>query len=170
MAYWGQALVLGPNINLPMPPEAEPEAYELIHKAVMLKAKVSEKERAYIDALAKRYSNEEKPDRKALDRAYAEAMRELSERYPDDLDAATLYAEAVMDLRPWNYWTRDMRPYPETVEILRVLESVLRHNPNHPAAIHYYIHTVELARPELAEAGADRLGQLVPGAGHLAGC
>ena len=91
MAYWGQALVLGPNINLPMPPKAEPEAYKLIHKAVMLKAKVSEKERAYIDALAKRYSNEEKPDRKALDRAYAEAMRDLSERYPDDLDVATLY-------------------------------------------------------------------------------
>ena len=167
MAYWGQALVLGPNINLPMPPKAEPEAYKLIHKAVMLKAKVSEKERAYIDALAKRYSNEEKPDRKALDRAYAEAMRDLSERYPDDLDVATLYAEAVMDLRPWNYWTRDMQPYPETVEILRVLESVLQHNANHPGAIHYYIHTVEFARPELAEAGADRLGQLTPGAGHL---
>lgn len=167
MAYWGQALVLGPNINMPMPPSAEPQAYELIQKAVALKAKVSERERAYIDALVKRYSNEEKPDRKALDRAYAEAMRELSERYPDDLDAATLYAEALMDLRPWNYWTRDMRPYPETVEILRVLESVLKRNPNHPAAIHYYIHTVELARPELAEAGADRLGQLAPGAGHL---
>ncbi len=158
MAYWGQALVLGPNINMPMVPEAEPQAYELIQKAVALKSKASEKERAYIDALAKRYSDEERPDRKALDRAYAEAMRELSERYPDDLDAATLYAEALMDLRPWTYWTRDMRPYPETVEILRVLESVLQHNPNHPGAIHYYIHTVELARPELAEAGADRLG------------
>ena len=167
MAYWGQALVLGPNINLPMPPDAEPQAYELIQKAVALKAKASERERAYIDALATRYSNEEKPDRKALDRAYAQAARQLSERYPDDLDAATLYAEALMDLRPWNYWTRDMRPYPETVEILRVLESVLKRNPNHLAAIHYYIHTVELARPELAEAGADRLGKLAPGAGHL---
>ncbi len=167
MAYWGQALVLGPNINMPMPPEAESEAYALIQRALALKSKVSEREEAYIDALATRYSGAEKPDRNALDRAYAEAMRELSERYPDDLDAATLYAEAVMDLRPWNYWTRDMRPYPETVEILRVLESVLRHNPNHPAAIHYYIHTVELARPELAEAGADRLVQLAPGAGHL---
>ena len=167
MAYWGQALVLGPNINMPMPSEAEPKAYELLQKAVLLKGKASEKERAYVDALAKRYSNEENPDRKVLDRAYAEAMRKLSERYPDDLDAATLYAEALMDLRPWNYWSRDMRAYPETVEILRVLESVLKHNPNHPGAIHYYIHTVEFARPELAEAGADRLGQLTPGAGHL---
>ena len=167
MVYWGQALVLGPNINMPMPPEAEPEAYSLIQKAVVLKGKVSEKEQAYIDALAKRYSNEDKPDRKVLDHAYAEAMRRLSERYPDDLDAATLYAEALMDLRPWKYWSRDMRPYPQTVEILRVLESVLKHNPNHPGAIHYYIHTVEFARPELAEAGADRLGRLAPGAGHL---
>jgi len=167
MAYWGQALVLGPNINMPMPPSAEPQAYELIQKAVALKAKVSERERAYIDALATRYSNEDKPNRKALDRAYAQAVRQLSERYPDDLDAATLYAEALMDLRPWNYWTRDMRPYPETMEILRVLESVLKRNPNHPLGIHLYIHTVELARPELAEAGADRLGKLAPGAGHL---
>ncbi len=167
MAYWGQALALGPNINMPMPPEAEPQAYALIQEAQALKSKVSRKEQDYIDALATRYSAAEKADRNALDRAYAKAMRALSERYPNDLDAATLYAEAIMDLRPWNYWTRDMRPYPETSEILRILESVLDRNSNHPAAIHYYIHTVELARPELAEAGADRLGQLAPGAGHL---
>ncbi|MEE8177009.1 MAG: hypothetical protein V3T65_03360 [Acidobacteriota bacterium] len=167
MAYWGQALVLGPNINMPMPPSAEPQAYELIQKAVALKAKVSERERAYIDALATRYSNEEKPDRKALDRAYAEAARQLSERYPNDLDAATLYAEALMDLRPWNYWTKDGRPYPKTLEIVSVLESVLERNPNHPLGIHLYIHAVEAVKPELAEAGADRLGKLAPGAGHL---
>ena len=167
MAYWGQALVLGPNINMPMPPSAEPQAYELIQKAVALKAKASERERAYIDALAKRYSNEEKPDRKALDRAYAEAARQLSERYPDDLDAATLYAEALMDLRPWNYWTKDGRPYPGTLKIVSVLESVLERNPNHPLGIHLYIHAVEAVKPELAEAGADRLGKLAPGAGHL---
>jgi tetratricopeptide (TPR) repeat protein len=94
-------------------------------------------------------------------------MRELHDRYPDDLDAATLYAEALMDLRPWNYWTRDMQPYPETAETLRGLESVLARNPNHPGAIHLYIHSVELARPELAEAGAERLRTLAPGAGHL---
>ena len=167
MAYWGMALVAGPNINMPMAPEGEAKANELIQKAVALKSKVSERERAYIDALAKRYSAEEKPNRAALDRAYVEAMRGLHHRYPEDLDAATLYAESVMDLRPWDYWTRDMQPYPETVEVLRVLESVLERNPNHPGAIHYYIHAVEVARPKLAEAGAERLARLAPGAGHL---
>jgi tetratricopeptide (TPR) repeat protein len=167
MAYWGMALVLGPNINMPMPPESEPKAYELIQKAVALKKKASEKEQAFIDALAVRYSAADKPDRKALDVAYAEAMRELSARYPDDLDAATLYAEALMDLSPWDYWTRDKQPYPQTEIIISVLESVLERNPNHPGAIHLYIHTVEYARPELAEAAAERLWKLAPGAGHL---
>jgi len=167
MAYWGMALVAGPNINMPMAPEAEARAYELIQKAVSLKSKVSEREQAYIDALAKRYSAKEKPNRAELDRIYVEAMRELQHRYPEDLDAATLYAESVMDLRPWDYWTRDMQPYPETAEVLRVLESVLERNPNHPGAIHYYIHAVEVARPKLAEAGAERLARLAPGAGHL---
>jgi hypothetical protein len=167
MTYWGMALVLGPNINMAMPPEAEPQAYKLIQQAIALKKNASEKEQAYIDALAVRYSGEGKPDRSALDQAYAKAMRDLYNRYPNDLDAATLYAEAVMDLRPWNYWTRDMQPYPETEEVMRVLESVLESNPNHPGAIHLYIHTVELARPELAETGAERLWNLAPGAGHL---
>jgi tetratricopeptide (TPR) repeat protein len=167
MAYWGMAYVIGPNINMAMAPESESKAYAMIQKAAALKSNASEREQAYIDALAKRYSGEAKPDRPALDRAYAEAMRNLSKRYPDDLDAATLYAEAVMDLRPWNYWTRDMQPYPETQEIMQVLESVLARNPNHPGAIHLYIHTVEYARPELAEAGAERLWKLAPGAGHL---
>jgi tetratricopeptide (TPR) repeat protein len=167
MAYWGMAYVLGPNINMAMAPESEQKAYELIQKAIALKKNASDREQAYIDALAKRYSGEDKPNRAALDRAYAEAMRDLSGRYPDDLDAATLWAEAMMDLRPWNYWTRDMQPYPETQKIMRVLESVLARNPNHPGAIHLYIHTVEYARPELAEAGAERLWKLAPGAGHL---
>jgi len=167
MAYWGMALVLGPNINLPMSPEAEPQAYTAIQKALALKKGVSAKEQAYIDALATRYSGEQNPDRPSLDRAYAEAMRKLHERYPDDLDAATLYAESLMDLRPWNYWTRDMQPYPETREIHRVLEAVIARDPNHPGAVHYYIHAVELGRPELAEAGAERLRSLAPGAGHL---
>ncbi len=167
MAYWGMALVLGPNINMPMSPEAEPQAYELIQKAIALKKNASEKERAYIDALAARYTSAGKPNRAVLDRAYAGAMLALHKQYPDDLDAATLYAEAVMDLRPWNYWTRDKQPYPETREVLGVLESVLERNPNHPGAIHLYIHTVEYARPELAEIGAERLWKLAPGAGHL---
>ena len=167
MAYWGMALVLGPNINMAMAPEAEPQAYALIQKAIALKQGISQREQAYIDALAKRYSSEEKPDRAALDRAYADAMRNLHKQYPDDLDAATLYAEAIMDLQPWNYWTRDKQPYPETLEILSVLESVLEKNPKHPGAIHLYIHTVEYGRPELAETGAERLRKLAPGAGHL---
>ena len=167
MAYWGMALVLGPNINLPMSPEAEPQAYALIQKALALKNNASVKEQAYIDALAVRYSGEQNPDRPSLDRAYAEAMRKLHERYPDDLDATTFYAESLMDLRPWNYWTRDMQPYPETRQIHRLLESVIARDPNHPGAIHYYIHAVELGRPELAEAGAERLRNLAPGAGHL---
>jgi tetratricopeptide (TPR) repeat protein len=167
MAYWGMALVLGPNINMAMAPEAEPKAYELLQKAIALKMNASEKEQAYIAALAARYSDAENPDRNALDRAYAQEMREVNKRYPQDLDAATLYAEAVMNLRPWNYWTRDKQPYPETREVLRVLESVLKRNPNHPGAIHLYIHAVEYARPELAEAGAERLWKLAPGAGHL---
>jgi tetratricopeptide (TPR) repeat protein len=167
MAYWGMAYVLGPNINMSMPPESEPKAYEMIQKAIALKKNASVREQAYIEALAKRYSGEVKPDRAARDRAYAEAMRNLSSRYPDDLDAATLWAEAMMDLRPWNYWTRDMQPYPETQEIMQVLESVMTRNPNHPGAIHLYIHSVEFARPELAEAGAQRLWKLAPGAGHL---
>jgi tetratricopeptide (TPR) repeat protein len=167
MAYWGMALVLGPNINMAMPPEAETPAYQMIRQALALRKNASEKEKAYIDALAQRYSAAEKPNRRELDRAYAEAMRNLHNRYPADLDAAALYAEALMDLRPWDYWTRDMQPYPETVEVARVLESVLAKNPNHPGAIHLYIHTVELARPDLAEAAAERLRQLAPGAGHL---
>jgi len=167
MAYWGMALVLGPNINMPMAPEKEPQAYAMIQKAMALKQNASAREKAYIDALARRYSGEKKPERPALDRAYAEAMRELSQRYPDDLDAATLYAEALMDLSPWNYWTRDMQPYPETNNILGVLDSVLSRNPKHPGAIHLYIHAVEYARPELAEARADELRHLAPGAGHL---
>jgi len=160
-------LVMGPNINMSMSPEAEKPAHETIRKAVTLKKTATEREQAYIDALAKRYSGEEKPNRSTLDRAYAVAMRELHDRYPDDLDAATLYAEAEMNLRPWNYWTRDMQPYPETAQILGVLESVMARNPNHPGAIHLYIHAVEYARPELAEAGAERLRKLAPGAGHL---
>jgi tetratricopeptide (TPR) repeat protein len=168
IAYWGQALVLGPNINMPMLPEAEPEAHKLIQKAVELKPHASSKERDYIDALAKRYSGDAKPDRKALDQAYANAMKNLAKKYPDDLDAATLYVEALMDLRPWNYWTRDGVPYADTPEIISLLESVMKRNPNHPGACHFYIHAVEATKsPERAEAAADRLFKLMPGAGHM---
>jgi tetratricopeptide (TPR) repeat protein len=167
MAYWGQALVLGPNINLPMTPDDEPKAYALAQKAVSLKAKASPREQAYIDAVAKRYSGKA-DDRSARDQAYAEAMRGLQKHYPADLDAATLFAESLMDLRPWAYWAPDGTPYPGTSEALSVLESVLARNPQHPGANHYYIHAVEATKsPERAEAAADRLRTLMPGAGHM---
>jgi tetratricopeptide (TPR) repeat protein len=167
MAYWGMALVLGPNINLPMSPESEPAAYELSQKAKSLMDGVSEREKGLIETLLARYSGETSADRIKHDKAYSEAMKNLHMRYPADLDIATLYAESIMDLNPWNYWTRDGKPYPATVEAMNLLESVISKNPNHPGAIHYYIHVVEYAQPGLAEAGADRLLKLVPGAGHL---
>lgn len=167
MAYWGQALVLGPNINAPMAPEEEPKALGLIKKAQSLKGKVSQRERDYIDALALRFTGKPE-DRAAADQAYAGAMRILQETYPDDLDAATLYAEAVMDLRPWNYWTRDGRPYDQTHEIIDALDRVLAKKPDHPGALHYWIHLWEASNtPEKAEAAADRLLPLAPAAGHL---
>jgi tetratricopeptide (TPR) repeat protein len=167
MAYWGQALVLGPNINVPMTPDDEPKAYELAQKAVSMKAKASPREQAYIDAVAQRYTGRAE-DRTARDRAYAEAMRALSGKYPDDLDAATMFAESLMDLRPWNYWTPDGRPYGETGEIVGTLEKVLARNPSHPGATHLYIHALEATKtPEKAEAAADRLLKLMPGAGHM---
>jgi tetratricopeptide (TPR) repeat protein len=167
MAYWGQALVLGPNINLPMTAEDEPKAYALAQKAVSLKPKASPRERAYIDAVAKRYSGKAE-DRSARDQAYADAMRELAKRYPEDLDAATLFAEALMDLRPWAYWAPDGKPNPGTDEAIARLEAVLAKKPAHPGANHYYIHAVEATKsPERAEAAADRLRTLMPGAGHM---
>jgi tetratricopeptide (TPR) repeat protein len=167
MAYWGQALVLGPNINAAMTAEDEPKAFELAQKAVALRAKATPRERAYIDALAVRYTG--KPaDRQAADRGYADAMRKLTLTYRDDTDAKTIFAESLMDLRPWNYWSRDGEPYAETREIQSALEQVLSRNPNHPGALHYWIHLWEPTdTPERAEAEADRLLPLMPGAGHV---
>jgi tetratricopeptide (TPR) repeat protein len=151
-----------------MAPEDEPKAHELARKAVALKSKASEREQSYIDALAQRYSGSEKPDRKSLDLSFANAMREVRKRHPDDLDAATIFAEALMDLRPWNYWAPDGRPYPETTEAMETIEAILKRNPNHPGAAHYYIHLVEATKsPERAEEAADRLLSLMPGAGHM---
>jgi tetratricopeptide (TPR) repeat protein len=166
MAYWGQALVLGPNINAPMTPEDEPKAYELAQKAVARKSKASAREQAYIGAVAQRYSGKAE-DRAARDITYADAMRDLVRRYPGDLDAATMYAEALMDLRPWNYWRRDGQPYPGTRAIIDALERVMAANPAHPGANHYYIHAMEAWTPGKAEAAADRLLHLMPGAGHM---
>jgi len=167
MAWWGQALVLGPNINAPMAEADEARALEFVHKAESLKPQASLRERAYIDALAKRYTGQA-ADRKAADAAFAGAMRALSKRYPADLDAATLFAEALMTLRPWDYWARDGSPYPGTGEIISALELVMQRNPKHPGALHMYIHAVESTKsPERAEQAADTLIKLMPGAGHM---
>ncbi len=167
MAYWGQALVIGPNINAAMTPEDEPRAREFVQKAVALKRGVSARERAYIDALARRYTGKAE-DRQAADRAFADAMRDVAKKYPADLDAATIFAEALMDLRPWNYWTRDGEPYEGTREAVDTLERVLARNPKHPGALHYWIHLWEPTKtPERAEREADRLLPLMPGAGHV---
>ncbi len=167
MAYWGQALVLGPNINATMNAEDEPKAFELAQRAVALKRQATPRERAYIDALATRYTGKA-DDRSKADRAFADAMRKLVAAYPADLDAKTIFAESLMDLRPWNYWTRDGEPYAETTEVQAALQQVLARHPKHPGALHYWIHLWEPTdTPERAEAEADRLLPLMPGAGHV---
>ncbi|MCP4205093.1 MAG: hypothetical protein GY769_24555 [bacterium] len=167
MAYWGWALVLGPNLNLPMLSEVAPQAYAAIQQAVALKDKVSARERAYIEAMAERYSDDPEADRVGLDAAYAAAMADIVERYPDDLDAATLYAASLMNLSPWDYWNLDGSPKQNTTEILDTLQSVVDREPRHAGALHYYIHTVESRHPERGEQHADMLAGLMPGAGHM---
>ena len=165
--YWGLALVLGPNINSMMDASDLPEAWNAVQKALELSPGASTAEQALIAALAERYSLENPEDRSALDVAYAEAMREVAEKYPEHTDAGTLFAEALMDTTPWDYWLQDGSPKPVTREIMATLERIMELDPEHPGANHLYIHTVEAARPELATAAADRLGALAPGAGHL---
>jgi tetratricopeptide (TPR) repeat protein len=166
MAYWGDALALGPNINAPMDPNNEPKALEVIQKAVALKAKASPREQALIDALVNRYSGRAE-DRRARDVAYADAMRQVHLKFPDDEDIAMLYVESVMDLRPWGYWTRDGMPYERTAEVVALTEKVIARNPQHPGALHFYIHLMEAYQADKAEAAADRLLTLMPGAGHM---
>lgn len=168
MAWWGIAYALGPNINAPMPDAAVPEAWAALRKAQQLSDRASERERAYIQALSRRYAPEPVADRAPLDKAFAEAMGEVARRYPADLDAATLHAEAIMDTMPWDYWTREGAPRPATLELLATLEGVLKRNPDHPGANHYYIHAIEASPyPERGLDSALRLHDLVPGAGHL---
>ncbi|MBW4551810.1 MAG: hypothetical protein KME35_11975 [Aphanocapsa sp. GSE-SYN-MK-11-07L] len=167
MCHWGVALVLGPNINAPMNQDDLPAAWQHLQQAIALSKEASQPEQAYIQALAKRYPAQKIDDRKPFDLAYANAMRDLAKRYPNDLDAATLFAEALMDTTPWDYWQENGQPKPEGAEIIATLESVLKRNPNHPGANHFYIHAVEKERPELGVAAADRLMKLAPDAGHL---
>ena len=168
MPQWGIALALGPNINLDVDADRERAAYEAVQKALVLARHGPAHERAYIEALAHRYANDTKADLKALAVDYKNAMGEVARRYPDDPDAATLYAESAMDLRPWQLWQADGTPSEGTEEILAVLESVLKRDPLHPGANHYYVHAVEASpHPERALPSAARLETLVPGAGHL---
>jgi len=197
MPHWGIAYALGPNYNQPAQPGREALAWQAIDRATRLLPHAPARERTYVEALLRRYSTAHRPwrvrcarlnksaqavasplcawsskdpaaDRKALATHYAAAMKSLMQRYPDDLDAATLYAEALMNLRPWQLWTPDGQPAENTLEICALLEGVLRRNPDHPGANHYYIHAIEASpKPERALPSAAPLETLVPGAGHL---
>src|SRR3989475_3191377 len=166
IAYWGEALALGPNINAPMDPASEPKALEAIQKATALKTKASPREQALIDALKFRYTGKAE-GRRANDVAYADAMRKVHLQFPDDDDISMLYVESVMDLRPWGYWTKDGTPYERTAEIVALTEKVIARNQNHPGALHLYIHLMEAYQADKAEAAADRLLTLMPAAGHM---
>jgi tetratricopeptide (TPR) repeat protein len=168
MAWWGVAYTLGPNYNLPIDAARHAKAVEAVRNAQNVESSASEPERAYIAAIATRYSADPKVERTTLDRAYVAAMKELSLRYPEDNDAAVLYAESLMDLKPWQLWTHEGKPQEGTLEIVKILEAVLSRDPNHPGANHYYIHAIEASPdPEKGIASAERLKSLVPGAGHL---
>lgn len=169
MCFWGEALVLGPNINAPMEVAAVAPARKSLERAMVLVGHTSPKEKSLIDALSNRYAKDPKTDRKRLDQAYAAAMGKLAKRFPRDDEIAVLYAESLMDLAPWDYWEDEGRkPKGRTSEILNLLERVLARHPDHPGAIHYYIHMVESSdRPERAAPYAAHLARLMPGAGHL---
>jgi len=168
MCAWGAALARGPNINAPMDAADVAPAVAAVARAERLASTATPLEQAYIAAVSKRYSAVPDADRAALDRDYADAMRAVAKRNPDDLDAQTLAAEAVMDLSPWDYWTKTGEPKATTVEIISLLESVIARNPNHPGANHYYIHAVEASSdPGRALPSARKLDTLAPSAGHL---
>ncbi len=168
MCYWGIAITYGSNYNSATDAERERAAYEAVQQARARAARATERERATIEALARRHSATPGADRAALDRAYADAMREVAHRFPSDPDAATLFADAMMNLRPWDLWTADGQPQPGTEEIVQTLERVLSAHPDHPGANHLYIHAVEASpSPERGVVAADRLAALMPGAGHI---
>lgn len=161
MAQWGIAMALGPNINVDIDAAGEKNAYAAVQRGLALTSHATPRERDYLRAAATRYSNAAKIDRPALGRAYQAAMARLASRYPDDLDAATLYAEAWMDLRPWALYTPTGQPVEGTAQIVQILESVMRRDPQHIGANHYYIHTLEASRhPEVALVSAARLGAM----------
>jgi tetratricopeptide (TPR) repeat protein len=168
MCQWGIAYALGPNINLPMDATVEPRALEAVRRAVALKQRTTPGEQALIDALAARYGEPAGAARADRDLAYANAMRDVARRFPDDADAQVLFADAMLNLRPWNQWTREGKPQPGTLELVGVLESAIRREPGHAGACHFFIHAVEASEtPERALPCAERLPKLMPGAGHV---
>src|SRR5437773_2969638 len=168
MAFWGIAEAVGPNYNDPASEDRFKQAHDAIQKAVDLSASASPSEQAYIKAMALRFPADPKSDRLKAAEQYRDAMREVVKTYPDDLDAATLFAESGMDLHPWGLWHQDGTPQEGTEEIVATLESVMKRDPNHLGAIHYYIHAVEGSNsPERALAGANRLAAMAPAAGHI---
>lgn len=167
MCWWGIAYAYGPHVNAGMDSTSGVRAYEAVQKALAVSAGASARERAYVRALAARYAPVPPADRAGLDSAYARAMAGVARRFPNDHDAQALYAESLMDLRPWNYWTPEGKPYPGTEEIVRRLEGVIAKHPEHPGACHFYIHAVEAVNPRLAVPCAERLARLMPGVGHM---
>jgi tetratricopeptide (TPR) repeat protein len=168
MCWWGAALVLGPHVNSGMEPANNARAWDRIQRAQSLGAKASERERNYITALAARYGKSPPADRRPLDEAYAKAMATLVKQHPDDLDAATLYSESLMNLQPWDYWDAEGKPKGNIAEVVTRLESVMARNADHAGALHLYVHAVEASNdPQRGVDAADRLRELIPGSGHL---
>lgn len=168
MCWWGASLVLGPHVNAGMEPSNNAKAWERLQRAQALAGSATPREQAFIEALSARYAEHPPEDRRPLDEAYAAATGKLVQARPDDLDAATLYAEALMDLQPWDYYDEDQQPKGHTSEIVALLESVIARNPDHAGALHLYVHAVEASSdPQRGVAAADHLRSLIPGSGHL---
>jgi tetratricopeptide (TPR) repeat protein len=167
MCYWGRALALGPNINVPMDSASGAAAYAAVREAIARQAHASPSERALIDALSQRYVEVPPAERSGLDSLYARAMERVAAQFPKHPEVLALYAEALMDLSPWRYWNRDGSPRPDTPALLKALETVIAAQPEHPGANHFFIHAVEAVDPERAVPMAENLAGLMPGAGHL---
>jgi len=166
MGYWGQAYALGPNINDPLPDDdRRKKSFEAAQKAKNLAS--TPKEKALTEALTARYSDDLTKDIPALNMAYMKAMTKVAEQYPQDADVLILYAASIMNTVPWNYWDRDGNPSPNILAAKTALEKAMNINPNNPGAHHYYIHMVELPKPDLAVPSADKIGSLMPAAGHI---
>lgn len=168
MCWWGASLVLGPHVNAAMDPADHADAWQRLQRARELAPGASEREQGFIQALSARYAEQPPEDRRALDEAYAAAMRDLVGKRPEDSDAAVMLAEALMDLQPWDYYDEKLQPKGHTAEVVRTLETVMARDPDHAGALHLYVHAVEAsADPQRGVAAADRLRTLVPGSGHL---